>query len=587
MNEATRKAAEEMSRRMAQARARREMAGRDGDTDESDLGQWVSAASAGSAVSAISPDVQQDLAASGAGPSSADTREETLMPTAALATVDDQAVMLEGRVADDDGLPAAPGPVTATTGSVSRPLASADGALAPVRERHTGHAWGQEATATAAAAAAASPRDARRRVGWRSWPLLVLVGVLLPLLVLHVWPFEERRQQLEQVLSEQLGRRVQIETLRLSLLPRPHWRIGRLGVGEGDGNQAELRGLRAYAAAGSLFAATPQLQRLEVAEVRITHGLLNAALFAPSASNRLQAGELVVEKLHMDVPGLALPVLAARMQFDERHQWRELELVNSEFDWRVRLTPHVMGELKLIALLGRWPEQGTTAADAERLPATMPATVSSTLASPRLGALPLKVQQLHVQGQLSAHTLTIQELSALLVADTMQASMRATGTLSWHEGWQLSGRAEIQGLDAARLAPAWLASGRVDLDSQFMLQADTPAHWFVAPRLQGEFNVHRGSVLGVDLGRVLQGGGGGGQSLFAGLQGHFEYADQTLNLTSVRLESGAINAFGQLRVAPDATVRGGFEVVLRSDAHQRQAGLEVSGTLGAPRFELR
>lgn len=542
INEATRKAAEEISRRVAQARARRETTGKEGETAEPD---WVLAEAA----------------------SLADDDEP--LP-------DSPPVLPSAVPAREAGLSSLTG---TADGSVHEPLQVSRPAQpgAPSRERHEGLVWGHADAPATVLAHASGGRRARAR--WRSWPASVLVVLSLLLLGLHVWPFEARRQHLEQALSVQLSQRVHVQGLRLSLLPRPHWRIRRLVVGETL--QGELQELRAYPALAELFADQPSLRRLDVAAVRLPSGLLKQALFAHAAPAGLQLAELEIERLMVDLPGVDLPALTARVQFAQTGQWRELELGNSELDWRVRLLPQSAAELKLTAQLGRWPEAVTPADVAPSDAAAAPASV------PGMGALPLKAQQLYLQGLVSSHGMRLQEFSALLVADALQANLRATGELDWQQDWRLSGQAEIKGLDAAQLAPLWLASGRVDLNSRFEFAAATPAAWFAAPRLQGEFTVHRGSVLGVDLGRVLQGGSAGGQSLFAALQGRFDYADQVLDLTAVRLESGAISAQGRLRVAADDSVRGMFEVALRSGGHQRQAGLEVSGELGSPRFEMR
>lgn len=580
INEAARKAAEEISRRVAQARARREVADREGEAvDALAFERDVVASIVGH--EEIEPDAISESPSLVTQPSIiADAVAMAAAADTSLATVVDQ--------------PAAPNSAASATSSDLRPaLQVSTSAIsgAPNRERHAGYGWGSTQT-SAQVKTTATLAERSRATHRHSWPLLAAITLLLLLLVVHVWPFEARRQQLEQGLSVQLQQRVHIEGLRLSLLPQPHWRIRRIDVFEGDARQAELRGLRAYPVLAELFSPQPQLQRLKLAEAHLASHMLNQALFAQSPAATLQTAELTIERLYIDLPGLALPVLAAQAQFVRPGQWQQLTLTNTEFNWHLQFTPQDGHELKLIAQLGRWPEiskqVADTTADAAALAGAQPAATEVAMSgTPRLGALPLNVRQLYLQGQVSSQGMNIQELSALLVADSMQANLRATARLAWQQTWQLSGQAELKGLDAAHLAPAWFASGRVDLASRFEFQAATPAQWFAAPHLQGEFTVHRGSVLGVDLGRVLQGGSAGGQSLFAALQGRFDYVDRVLNLTAVRLESGAINALGQLRVAPDDAVRGSFAVELKSGAHQRQAGLEVTGELGAPRFEMR
>jgi hypothetical protein len=61
-------------------------------------------------------------------------------------------------------------------------------------------------------------------------------------------------------------------------------------------------------------------------------------------------------------------------------------------------------------------------------------------------------------------------------------------------------------IDMERLVPGLMSSARLEGKSSYAMQASEPAKLFDWARAEGSFSIPRGTLLGLDLGSVLQGG---------------------------------------------------------------------------------
>jgi uncharacterized protein involved in outer membrane biogenesis len=152
-------------------------------------------------------------------------------------------------------------------------------------------------------------------------------------------------------------------------------------------------------------------------------------------------------------------------------------------------------------------------------------------------------------------------------------------SLKWGKQWSLSGNLNAKQIDTARVLPGIVDGGRLVGDAAYSMQAPDAAKLFASNHLEGNFLVARGTLLGVDLGRLMQGGGFSGDTRFAEAAGSFVHDRGATQLRQVRLSEGAISANGTVEVDADNTVRGRFAVDLKMSAEQRRANFVISGTL--------
>jgi hypothetical protein len=139
-------------------------------------------------------------------------------------------------------------------------------------------------------------------------------------------------------------------------------------------------------------------------------------------------------------------------------------------------------------------------------------------------------------------------------------------------------------MDPGRIAPALLEEGKLEGKAVFAMRAKSYDELFAAPRLEGTFDVQKGSLLGVDLARLLQGGGAGGKTAFAGLTGSFLRDGGKTQLRQIQLVAGPVSAGGNAEVDAGKAISGRFAVELKSPVAQARTNLAVSGTLREPRF---
>jgi hypothetical protein len=157
-------------------------------------------------------------------------------------------------------------------------------------------------------------------------------------------------------------------------------------------------------------------------------------------------------------------------------------------------------------------------------------------------------------------------------------------SLKWGAGWSLGGDISVRAMDPGRIAPALLEEGKLEGKAVYAMRAKSYDELFTAPRMEGTFAVLKGSLLGVDLARLLQGGSIGGRTAFAEVSGNFVAEGGKTQLRQVHLGAGPVSAGGNADADAGKNISGRFAVELKSPVAQTRANLAVSGTLREPRF---
>ena len=157
-------------------------------------------------------------------------------------------------------------------------------------------------------------------------------------------------------------------------------------------------------------------------------------------------------------------------------------------------------------------------------------------------------------------------------------------SLKWGADWSLAGEISARAMDPARFAPVLAEGGKLEGKAAFALRAKSYDELFDAPRLEGTFMLEKGALLGVDMARLLQGGGVGGKTMFAELTGNFVREAGKTQLRQLHLVAGPVSVGGTADVDAGKHLNGHFTVELKSPVAHARANLGLSGTLGDPRF---
>ena len=434
----------------------------------------------------------------------------------------------------------APPELPLDTGNRSR-----DEAREPVRAGAAVHAMEAEAAAEEVIPVYRTP------INWGKPVALGLFLLLLASLVLiHVVSFDGYIPQFEKLAGAHLQQPVKIKALHLSLVPTPHWRLD--GVSVGNEGQLVAAQINAVAELGSLFGDKKVFRSIELVSPVLSEAGLAGLLFGKPQGEDFKVENIIVKNGKIDSKTIILPAMDARIAVGEDGAWQKIALDTP--DHKTSLTLNPGGE-------GVQFEFETNA--------------FSTVFDP--GFI---LENFSAKGVIGRNELRLSEFKGGIYDGYLSGNAR----LKWGTDWSLGGELSVRAMDPGIFAPALLAEGKLEGKAVYAMRAKSYDGLFAAPRLEGTFAVRKGSLLGVDLGLLLQGGGIGGKTAFTELSGNFVRDGGRIQLQQVRLSASPVSASGSADADARKNVGGRFTVELKSTFAQARANVALSGTLKEPRF---
>ncbi len=374
---------------------------------------------------------------------------------------------------------------------------------------------------------------------------LGLVALMVVALVaVHLISYDGQIPQFEKAAAAQFQQPVKIKALRLSLLPKVQLRLEDVSIGaEG---QIKVPQIRASGDLGNLFSDKKVFKSVELDSPVVTEVGLGWILFGKPAVQDVVFGQVTVANARVESKSLNLPVFDAKMQSDGQGAWKAIVIESADKNLNLELTPK--GESVQIDVKAR----------SFKIPFGSELTLDEMVAS----------------GTANRDELSVTEFKGYAFGGILSGN----AVLKWGGQWSFAGGLSAKQVDMVRLVPG-LMEGRMVGTGAYAMQAADPAKLFAANRLEGNFVVARGTLMGVDLGRMVQGGAMSGETKFAELAGSFLHDRGTTQLRQVRLTEGAITATGGVDVDVESNVRGRFAVDLKMSSEQRRANLVVAGNL--------
>ena len=165
------------------------------------------------------------------------------------------------------------------------------------------------------------------------------------------------------------------------------------------------------------------------------------------------------------------------------------------------------------------------------------------------------------------------------------------GKITWVSGLRMQGSFGLRNADLAQVLGAFTrqfeATGTLSANGKFVMQGDTVATLIGSTRTEASFNVEKGSLGNVDLVRAIQSpsrdGVRGGKTLFTVLAGSIRAADKQYSYRQLNLNSGQMNASGNIDVAPDGELSGRITAEIGSKSFVVARGtLNVAGNMKTP-----
>lgn len=478
--------------------------------------------------------------------------------------------LLTGHALQDspDSAPTAP---AAAGLQLSREAQSPHAVLPVVLSDKTSAADGAARKGSIAAAPAASVRRAKIKASQK------LLGVVLALLVLCVAilpfvSFDHQLATLEKTATAQFGQPVKAGRLNFSLFPSPRWHLHQVEIG----NQGQIRiaQVDAQVPLTALFGGDVPLKAIE-ADSAILNAEGVAWLLASIAKenagskrpNPLGIKRMEAQKITVNIPGVAMPVFNAEALVDDAGHWQKLMLNAPGQEFKAELVAKKQGAQVTLAAAGfKWPLQfmGKDEVDSHR----------------DADANKLVLKRFSATGLLLPNAFAVSAFSA----QTFGGYVDGKAKLAWGSGWALTGEATAKALDTQTMLPALSDAGELSGRGTFAMNAADLSGLSNAAQAQGEFLVGRGVLQGIDLGRMLQGLGGGGKTDYDSLSGQFTYDKGNIHLRKLTLLAGGISAQGDVDVIGDKLTDGRILVELKSASFTEQGYFSLAGSLSQPQF---
>lgn len=378
----------------------------------------------------------------------------------------------------------------------------------------------------------------------------VLVLALAGVAAIPSMSFNERARLFEKAASAQFHQPVKIGSVHFALLPRLHWRIEDVTVG--DHAQIKAREVTLNQPFGEWFNDNPVIESVEISSLALNDESMGWILFGKPQTGNLRLRHVTVSDAKWEPEKNRVGSFDVDAQIGDDGAWKSMSLFSNGRQNQLDLHPEG-GAIKMEL-------------DADDFP--MPFGAGFSLAG------------LHAVGVLRRDHMDISEFHGILDEGTVEGN----ANLDWAAGWSLQGEVHVKHMNAAVFAPAIFESGSMQSDAIFSSRSENGEQLFNAPHAEGNFTVTGGAVAGVDLMDLFKGALRGGHSAFSEFSGAFTYADGKTQLRGIRLKGGLVSAAGYTDVGADRNLNGHFMVDLKSDVTRAHADLAVSGTVKEPRF---
>ena len=367
--------------------------------------------------------------------------------------------------------------------------------------------------------------------------------------LLHVMSFDGEKMKLEKLATAQFGQPVKILSVGMAVLPQPHWRIE--GFTVGDDKQISAPRIKLMTTLGGLLGSARSFQSIQIESPQVTEEGLGWLLLGKSAGADLKLGRVTASSLKLDVNGFSLPAVNVSADIGEDGNWRGLSALSADKKFGVEMQP------------------AGNAVDVEVKMATL------TLLS---AAAPPEVEDVVASGSASRGSFDIKEFKARVAGGNLTGKAR----LKWGAR-TVEGDLSAAQIDASQLFAGLMERGRIDGRASFGLAIQAAEKTATAAtRLDGDFAVDGGVIAGVDLGRMLQSGGAGGQTQFTKLSGSVSQQGGKTLLRALRLDAGKLSASGNAEVDEGANLRGQLVVELNLGGERRRTSVSASGLFKAP-----
>lgn len=389
------------------------------------------------------------------------------------------------------------------------------------------------------------------------WLRSLMVGglllLLLSLIVLLLYPYDNFRSAFEERASQYVQQSVRIGRIEFDLTPRPALVLRDVSLGAGNYPEiAEIRIPRPWELWGQKNGV--HFSRLELLRVRlrVDQVLSLAFLNAPETGSPVRIDQLRVGALEVEAGGLIIGGLNGDFYLGSDGMERAV-LSTADRNLNVELRP-IQGGMRVLADAYGWQS----------------------------GEGGLRFDTLQVDGLLQPGFLRLERVDARLLGGGLQGS----GLLEWGDGLRLLGDAKLNYLAprqvTAHFAPNLKLDGEMTGSLHLAAESRTPDTLLDNMTATLDFDLLRGVLFGVDLGEAARRDGldvRGGATKFDRLHGKLSVQGEQIRLRDMQINAGIFSAQGQANADRKGNIDGFAVVAINSSSAPIRTNVLVRGRL--------
>jgi hypothetical protein len=373
-------------------------------------------------------------------------------------------------------------------------------------------------------------------------------------------PLDRYIPQIEKEVSAKLKEPVSIKSIRVSVLPLPNVKIGRITVGKTDDIKVET--VTVTPDIFSLLSSPRIIRSVEIDSLVLTQAAIDG-IPAWSKSDASKPPQVRIESIRL-VNALV------------RHDKASF----GPFDAGINL--NAKGE----------PADAVITTRDGKLKAAVKPDKSNYLIdiSAKAWSLPIgpavHFDELTMQGVATLKDVDFSRVSAKLYGGTVNGKASA----GWQKGLQIKGAFDVNQVELKSLvpliSPGTNLSGRLDAKPVFSAAAADANRLIGALRLDAPFSVRNGVLHGVDIKQaatsLFKKDATHGETAFDQLSGQLNIANGTHRLTQLKIASGVLAADGNVTISPKKELSGRINAQVKALGTSAGVPLNVAGTTSAP-----